>query len=242
MSIETPRTLVLFDIDGTLVDCGAASGRGFSRAFHEAFGVPCPIFPPEDVAGLTDGAILSEVVRRLGIQVEDFERRRALAFEVYARNLVTELTLQPARELPGAGQAVEAVRRMPGVATGLLTGSTQATARIKLESAGIDFGWFAFGAYSEDSDHREALPHAARTRFSDVYGLEPSRTILIGDTPRDVKAALAAGCAFIGVTTGHYDRASLVEAGAAVILGDLSNPTFLCSTIEELVDFPRTIS
>ena len=48
---DSLRILVLFDIDGTLVDCGAASGKGFSKAFHEAFGVPCQIFAPADVAG-----------------------------------------------------------------------------------------------------------------------------------------------------------------------------------------------
>jgi phosphoglycolate phosphatase-like HAD superfamily hydrolase len=226
--------LVLFDIDGTLVDCGSASGKGFSKAFHEAFGVPCPIFAPAEVAGFTDSAILSEVVNRLGLKCDDFDERRSLAFEIYARNLAREFQLQPPRELPGAGSAVRTVRSMPGLAVGLLTGSTAATARIKLECAGIDFRQFACGAYSEDAASREALPPVACARFADLFGNEPQRTILIGDTPLDVRAARASGSEFIGVATGHYDRPALEKAGARVVLDDLTRTEPLLRAIENL--------
>lgn len=229
--MASPRTLVLFDIDGTLVDCGKAAGKCFSAAFKEAFGVPCPIFAAEEVSGLTDSAILMEVVRRLGLEPDDFERRRDYAFERYANNLSEELKLHPAREIPGAGRAIEAVRSMLGCATGLLTGSTQATARIKLESARIDFGQFVCGAYSEDGESRESLPPAARGRFAELFGSDPGSVVLVGDTPRDVQAALATGCAFIGVTTGPYSRDALAKAGARVILNDLTELRSLCEAI-----------
>lgn len=229
---KAPDTLVLFDIDGTLVDCGRSSGKCFAAAFQQAFGVPCPIFSPEDVAGLTDAAILKEVVRRLDRRWGDFDRRRDLAFEIYARNLAVELKHQPARALPGAHRAIQAVRGMAGFAVGLLTGSTEATAKIKIESAGIDFGQFACGAYSEDGESRESLPPTARARFSSLFAREPKVTILIGDTPRDVQAARATGCEFVGVTTGPYHRAALEEAGARVILNDLTETETLCRAIE----------
>jgi phosphoglycolate phosphatase-like HAD superfamily hydrolase len=231
--IQPPHTLVLFDIDGTLVDCGPASGKSFSGAFHEAFGVPCPIFSPEEVAGCTDAAILMDVIHRLNLpEYEDFDQRRSRAFEIYARRLEQELTRVAARELPGAANAVRAVRKLAGCAVGLLTGSTQQTARIKLESAGIDFKQFVCGAYSEDGELREALPDAARKRFAELFGHEPDRTMIIGDTPRDVQAALLTGCDFIGVATGHYDRASLKKAGAEIILNDLTELDALRKAIE----------
>ncbi|HEY2990393.1 MAG TPA: HAD family hydrolase [Candidatus Binatia bacterium] len=227
----SPHSLVLFDIDGTLVDCGKAAGKCFSAAFQEAFGVACPIFAAEEVSGLTDTAILMEVVRRLALTPDDFERRRAVAFETYARNLERELKLCPARALPGAAAAIERVRSIPGCVTGLLTGSTEATARVKLEAAGIGFDRFACGAYSEDGELREALPPAARRRFAELFGHEPKTTILIGDTPRDVQAALATGCEFIGVTTGPYNSDALQRAGARVLLNDLTEPDSLCAAI-----------
>lgn len=227
-----PHTLVLFDIDGTLVDCGVVAGKSFSKAFHEAFGVPCPIFAPEEVSGLTDSAILTEVVRRLDLKCEDFDRRRNLAFKIYARNLALEFKRQPARAIQGASRAVQASRSMPGCVVGLLTGSTKTTARKKLESAGFDFDQFECGAFSEDGELREALPPVARGRFTRLFGREPNVTILVGDTPRDVHAALATGCEFIGVTTGPYDRTALEKAGARVILKDLTEMHSLCKAIE----------
>jgi phosphoglycolate phosphatase len=229
-----PHSLILFDIDGTLVDCGKAAGKCFSAAFQEAFGVACPIFAAEEVSGLTDAAILMEVVRRLDLAPFDFEARRTLAFETYARNLARELKLSPARALPGADRVVERVRSIPGCVTGLLTGSTEATARLKLEAAGIGFDQFVCGAYSEDGELREALPPVARRRFAELYGREPRTTILIGDTPRDVQAAIATGCEFIGVTTGPYDRDALKRAGARVILKDFARPEYLWRLIAPL--------
>lgn len=223
----SPHTLVLFDIDGTLVDCGKAAGKCFSAAFEKAFGVRCPIFAAEEVSGLTDAAILMEVVRRLNLAPYDFDRRRDLVFEIYAQNLAEKLALCPARALPGAAEAIERVRSIPGCTTGLLTGSTEATARVKLETAGIGFEQFVCGAYSEDGEFREALPPAARGRFAKLFGREPKTTILIGDTPRDVQAALATGCEFIGVTTGPYNRDALERAGAREILSDFTRPEYL---------------
>jgi phosphoglycolate phosphatase-like HAD superfamily hydrolase len=164
-----------------------------------------------------------EVVRRLNCDCSDFDRRRALAFEVYARNLVLELRERPARQLSGADLAVREAKSMFGCAVGLLTGSTEATARIKLESAGLAFDQFTCNAFSEDGELREALPPAARARFAQLFGHPPNTVILIGDTPRDIQAALATGCEFIGVTTGPYGRSALEQAGARLILNALSD-------------------
>lgn len=225
---------VLFDIDGTLVDCGRASGETFARAFQEVYGVACPIFSPAEVAGLTDLAIINEVASRLGLRNrKEFEASRERAFDLYARYLAIELEERPPVALPGAESAVRELREC-GCAVGLLTGSTRETALLKLKYAGIDPGLFACGAYSEDGEWREMLPPAARSRFVTLFKREPAVTVIVGDTPRDVQAALATSCEFIGVTTGHYSRVALEEAGARIILDDLSDPIALRDAVEGL--------
>jgi phosphoglycolate phosphatase-like HAD superfamily hydrolase len=225
---------VLFDIDGTLVDCGRASGETFARAFEEVYGVACPIFSRAEVAGLTDLAIINEVASRLGLRNrKKFETSRERVFDLYARYLAIEFEEQPPVALPGAESAVRELRES-GCAVGLLTGSTRETARLKLQYAGIDPGLFACGAYSEDGELRDMLPPAARARYLKLFSREPAVTVLVGDTPRDVQAALTTSCEFVGVTTGHYSRASLEEAGARIILDDLSNPVALRDAVERL--------
>jgi phosphoglycolate phosphatase-like HAD superfamily hydrolase len=223
---------VLFDIDGTLVDCAGASGETFARAFEEVFGVACPIFSPAEVAGLTDLAILNEVACRLGLRNrEGFAASRERVFDLYARYLAIEFEQRPPVGLPGAEGAVRELRES-GCTVGLLTGSTRETARFKLQYAGIDPGLFACGAYSEDGELRDMLPPAARARYFELFKRKPAVTVLVGDTPRDIQAAAATGCEFIGVATGHYDRASLEQAGAIIILDDLSNAMALRETVQ----------
>jgi phosphoglycolate phosphatase-like HAD superfamily hydrolase len=177
--------LVLFDIDGTLVDCGRASGETFARAFQEVYGVACPIFSPAEVAGLTDLAILNQVASRLGLRNRnEFEASRERVFDLYARHLAIEFAQRPPVALPGAESAVRELCEY--CAVGLLTGSTRETARLKLQYAGIDSGLFACGAYSEDGELRDMLPPAARARYLQLFSREPAVTVLVGDTPRDV--------------------------------------------------------
>lgn len=235
---EKPNILVLFDIDGTLVDCGRVAGSAFSKAFRETFGVPCARFAPREVAGLTDAAILAEVIRRLELQVENYAAQRERTFALYARNLAEALARRPAKALPGAAGAIKTVLASPSHAVGLLTGSTAATAAIKLRSAGLDPNQFACAAYSEDGEARASLPPAARRRFSELFGRPPEVTIVIGDTPRDAEAALAAECRFIGVATGHYDRASLERAGARTVLDDLSRSDLVRSALKAEIKRP----
>jgi phosphoglycolate phosphatase-like HAD superfamily hydrolase len=47
---------------------------------------------------------------------------------------------------------------------------------------------------------------------------------VVGDTPRDIDAAHAAGCTAIAVATGHYDAAALREAGAEHVIESLEQP------------------
>jgi phosphoglycolate phosphatase-like HAD superfamily hydrolase len=144
-------------------------------------------------------------------------------FALYAEELKKKFTADPPVALAGARDAVTTIGLLAGCVPGLLTGSTRATARIKLEFAGIGFEQFACGAFSEDGEQRELLPPVARSRFARVSGEEPELTVLVGDTPRDAAAAIATGCEFIGVATGHYKAETLAAAGAGAVLPDLSD-------------------
>jgi phosphoglycolate phosphatase-like HAD superfamily hydrolase len=230
---RTPNILVLFDIDGTLVDCGSAAGKCFATAFRKVFKVPCPKFSGREISGMTDAAILTLVLQRVHVIDDSAERRREL-LALYADELASKFITAPPTALVGARAVVEKVQSLSGCVAGLLTGSTLATARIKLEFAGIDFGQFVCGAFSDDGEHRELLPPVARLRFAQRLGLDPELTILVGDTPRDAEAAKATGCEFIGVSTGHYDAATLLAAGARAVFPDLRDAASFSQAIAGL--------
>ena len=227
------KILVLFDIDGTLVDCGSTAGKCFAGVFRKIFGVRCPKLSAKEIAGLTDSAILALVAAQSHLTDGSLEKRGEL-FELYARELAKEFRSKPPRPLPGARQALDKLGNFPWCVLGLLTGSTQATAQLKLECAGIEFKHFICGAFAEDGERRELLPPIAQSRFARLFGRNPQLTILVGDTPRDVEAAQATGCEFVGVATGHYDTAALIGAGAGTVLPDLSDAGSFCQAIADL--------
>jgi phosphoglycolate phosphatase-like HAD superfamily hydrolase len=129
--------------------------------------------------------------------------------------------------LPGAAAALAAVADLgPAVVQSVLTGNVPATARAKLAAVGLDAHLdLDVGAYGDHHEVRAELVHLARARACAAYGREFSgqATVLVGDTPLDVEAALATGARAVGVATGGPAAAALAAAGADAVLPDLTD-------------------
>jgi phosphoglycolate phosphatase len=98
----------------------------------------------------------------------------------------------------------------------LVTGNLEPIAHLKLGRAGIG-SYFepGQGGFGSDSEHREALPAIARARASSPPWPR-ERTVVIGDTPRDIACARADRVRVAAVTTGSFGPESLAEADAVV--------------------------
>jgi len=113
----------------------------------------------------------------------------------------------------------------------VLTGSIRPVAEVKLTAVGLRDGIdLCIGAYGDDHEDRTELVHVARRRAAGVHGRSDAEftgasTVVIGDTPLDVSAALAAGARAVGVASGLYSAAELRQAGAHAVLPDLTDTT-----------------
>lgn len=214
--------LVLWDVDGTLVDAARLGRDAFFEAFERVTGAP-----PRDMvpfAGRTDLEIAHDMLATAGVDhaedlLDTFEE--ALVEAMAAR--VAELGRR-GRALPGAEQALERLGREDGVVQSLLTGNVERNALLKLAAFGLaGYVDFAAGAYGSDHRVRGELVAIARERASGLHGLklEPRDVVLVGDTPLDIAAAHAGGARAVGVATGPYDREDLSAAGADAVLPDL---------------------
>jgi phosphoglycolate phosphatase-like HAD superfamily hydrolase len=111
---------------------------------------------------------------------------------------------------------------------GLLTGNFAETGRMKLTACGIDPEQFAVCAWGDESPHdppeRAHLPPVAMGRYRERYGraIDPGRVTIIGDTPHDVRCALAHGCRALAVATGQHGVPELTAAGAHRSVSDLA--------------------
>jgi phosphoglycolate phosphatase len=213
---------VLFDIDGTLLDCAGAGRRSMIAAFGEAFGRPdaCDGFV---FGGMTDRAIARLGLTAIGLEASADAIDRVIAG--YRGFLALELQkIERFKVHHGALELVE-LARSQGHAVGLGTGNVREGARLKLEHCQI-WDRFEFGGFGCDAEARHELLAIGRARGSERLGRAPetTATLVIGDTPKDVEAAHAIGATCLAVTTGRFDAAELRAAGARHVVASLADP------------------
>jgi phosphoglycolate phosphatase len=216
-------TLILFDIDGTLVLTGGAGGRAMSNAFEELFGIR-DAFRGVPLAGRTDAWIVRDGAAAHGISPDS----PALATfrDAYLKHLVIELEKPGPRKgvMPGIRPLLDALSARDDIYLALLTGNYEEGARIKLEYFDL-WRYFRCGAFGDEAPHRNGLVTKAVARVAACGGpaLEAANALVIGDTPLDVAGALFSGARSLAVATGSHSVDELRAAGADVVMQDLGD-------------------
>ena len=211
--------LLLFDIDGTLLIRAADAHRD---AIYEALRVVHGVTEPErrgmEVAGRTDADISRTLLVHAGVPAERIDARaddvRVAACAAYGRLCPEDLSAHVA---PGMPELLERLAAREDTLLALVTGNYEPIARLKLRRAGIGH-FFATGQGGFGSDHedRSMLPGIARRRAGEPDG-EPwpqARTVVIGDTPRDIACARADGVRVAAIATGPFEPDGLRAADA----------------------------
>lgn len=225
--------LVLFDIDGTLLRSDGAGRRAVNRALLEVFGSTGPSAYQFD--GKTDPQIVRDLMRHDGHDDARIDRDMRRLLELYVRFLHEELRAPGfvARTLPGVPQLLDALEARADVIIGLLTGNIEPGARAKLGAVGLDYARFRVGAFGSDHEHRPELPAIAQRRTRESLGLHVAgdALVVIGDTPADVTCGRALGARAIGVATGRYSVAELLDHGPAAAFDDLADTAAVMAAI-----------
>ncbi|MER0242647.1 HAD family hydrolase [Streptomyces sp. HSW2009] len=209
--------LVLWDIDHTLVDTRGVGRELWAEAFDQVTGVT--MREQVRVDGLTEPVIFRETARmhELPDSVElfaEFARALGAAHVRHAADL-----RERGCALPGVPSLLAAVARR-GIRQTVVTGNVREAAVIKLAAFGLDaYVDLDAAAFGEDAEERPELVRIALKRA----GVRPAQAVLLGDTPADVRGGVANGVRSIGVATGRTGADQLREAGAAAVLGDLSD-------------------
>lgn len=209
--------LLVFDIDGTLIDGQGAGGRALEQAFSDVLGQP-QAFRGMEFAGRTDGQLIREALARhhLISSEETWHRLKGVYFD----HLGEELKSTPPRILPGVDSLLARLLAQPTFLLAIGTGNFRTSAFMKLQAARLDH-YFPCGGFSEDGLAREAIIRQAVQAATQYYGCTP-RPVVIGDTRYDIEAAHQAGFPCLAVATGHYSRSLLQSHGADCVVDDLS--------------------
>ena len=221
---QPPHILVLWDIDHTLIET-----RGVGRAIYER------VFPAvtgkalrqlAEVAGRTELVIMHDTLQLHDVEpTEQMMRRLAAALIQGHEDARTELAMT-GRVLPGAKETLAALATDPRIHQAVLSGNLRDVSRIKLEVFGLDsYLDLVSSAYGDDHTERPELVTIAQQRATARMAVtfDNQHTVLIGDTPKDVEAALTAGVRIIGVASGKSNEAELIQAGAPFTVPGLTH-------------------
>lgn len=220
------KRLLLFDIDGTLLNTNGAARRAFERALVEVYGETGPI-ATHRFDGKTDPQIARELLSLAGLSDPRIDEGLDRMYAAYLKGLATELRQPGHRTLvyPGVLELLAALElRSHEVCVALLTGNIDRGAQLKLSSARIDH-YFQFGAFGSDCERRDGLPAIAVKRALDRTGrqFQGRDVVVIGDTPNDVTCGRSLGVFTVAVATGRHGCDELLAAGADIALQNLAD-------------------
>jgi phosphoglycolate phosphatase-like HAD superfamily hydrolase len=216
-------TVALFDVDGTLITSGGAGARAWAHAFDQLYGVPADIDSHSE-AGETDPVVARSTFRG-AVGREPSESELARLFGAYLYRLSAEVASSPGyRVLDGVVECLTSLS-VAGVLLGITSGAMEGAARVKLSRGDLN-RFFVLGGYGSDSPDRTELTKVAISKASMLHGhdVPPTHVFVVGDTPRDVQAARAAGAVSVGVASGRYSVDELTAAGADHVLASLTDP------------------
>ena len=222
--------VLLFDIDGTLVNTSGSGLQALKVAFTETF--DCP--PPEkiDTAGRTDRGIAKELF--LTQSIDNSHGNWVRFRDAYLRHLAEQMPRHEGVVLPGVVSLLEELGRRSHVSLGLLTGNVQDGARIKLAHFGLH-DYFRFGGFGERHPERNAVAEEAlqAARQAIAKPVELDRVWVIGDTVLDIQCARHIGAQAVAVATGFQDKRDLAAQAPDLLLDDLDDAAELLHRLGE---------
>ena len=211
MKTSSMLAAAVFDFDGTLFDATGAIVHSFNAALRRH---ARPELPADSILRKI-GRPLYEMFPAL---VPDIGGDEVDGYIAAYREAFWPVCVDMTRPLPELDSALSFLRRL-GIRMAIATNRSARGARAILDGFGYasDFGIIIA---LEDVEHVKPHPQPV-LRACAALGVDPRRTVMIGDTPDDILAGRAAGARAVGVLTGVHDRAALDGAGADAVLENL---------------------
>lgn len=236
---------MLWNIDLTLVDVARVSRDAYAEAFQRVTARPLVALP--QTVARSDSEIFFEALALNdagpGPSADRADTENEELLDRYTRELAAafgaRLDLLPTRgrALPGAREAVAAVVGLPGVIQSVLTGTIRPNAVAKLRAFGMDeFFDFEIGGYGSEIYPKGAQLLRSRGRAAEKYGADigAGSTVYLADSGRDVEAARVGGARCVAVASGRSTAGELREAGADLVLDDLTDTGSVVSAVNRL--------
>lgn len=218
------QKILLFDIDGTLLEPAGIGRLCYRRALEDVLGHSVSTDHVE-MAGRTDWQILNDLLIYAGLDEAHIEQHRTAVFDALARHIATAAPTSKIHVLPGVLTLMDHLARDKRFVLGLVTGNSRGAVAHKLQAVGIEPSLFIAGAFGDEHLERNALPALALYRLSQMLRAQvlPENVLVIGDTPHDIACARHSGLKVLCVATGVFDLNELSKYEPDYLLEDFSD-------------------
>lgn len=211
MTIE--NRLVVFDVDGTLVDSQGLIVASMMDAFEAVGHAPPARSQILSIVGLS----LPVAIERLAPDA-DIERMVQIYKDSYVTRRAAEGSAESSPLFPGTRAMLDRLHAAPGITLGIATGKSRRGLDLLLEA--YDLG--PLFVTQQVADFHPSKPHPAMLHAAmDEAGVDADQAVMIGDTTFDMDMARAAGMPFIGVSWGYHPAGHLTHA--ATVLNDFDS-------------------
>ncbi len=222
------RSLILWDIDGTLLHCGSDGRKALNRTFLELYGIE-DAFGSSDIGGAMDSMILEGIMRSHAIKKDQLP-----AVIRHYRDVLADV-LQSNKEkriLPGVRALLDTIHASPKSENALLTSNLRVGAMTKLDSVGLGH-YFKLGGFGDEPgekwDAAKACIREAEVFFKTSFASK--QVFVIGDSVYDILCAKKVGATSIAVATGWADEETLRACSPDYYFPDLSDTDRVLATI-----------
>ncbi len=219
------RKLILFDLDGTLVNVATVHIRAFRMAMRTVYGLDVEgVLDRRSYQGDTQPNVVRAACRILGLSPETTDALLPAALQIASQAAIALLEQDPGGVVLSGVVPVLTMLEDGGQMLGLVTGTVRATAVAILEWAGLQH-FFSVCACGDEGRERVDLVRLAIERAVPVLGWPANarELVVIGDAPRDIETGKAFGARTVAVATGNHTVADLAVYAPDVVLPNLAD-------------------
>lgn len=220
MKAKSGKKLILWDLDGTLMHCGADGTKALNETFRKLYGVE-DAFSKAGIGHAMDAVILDRIMESNKLDKKELEKVKdeyiVILGEILSRN-------PNKRILPGVRELLEHIHGSDGSFNALLTSNLRIGAETKLKSVGLD-RYFHVGGFGDDYGEKWDAALKGIREAEDQFGVkfENENIYIIGDSIYDIECAKRIEVVSIGVATGWAEYEMLKDKGPDYLYEDLSD-------------------
>ncbi|OEC86395.1 MULTISPECIES: HAD family hydrolase [Methanobacterium] len=214
------NVLMLFDIDGTLVQGAKCHYQAYIEGVKKFYGMEEYVHSV-NAAGKSDKLILREILALGGLTTDEIQKDFQSCLDFMTDYYLKNVQYENIHVFDGTIELLDELQRK-NVLLGLVTGNLEPIAYAKLGRAGLN-GYFSFGGFGSDNADRSLMVKKALSIAKNQLGFNGDKIFVVGDTPRDVEAAKAYNLKTIAVATGMYSVKELKDCGADYVVENFKN-------------------